>query len=167
MSRVGFDNDRSVARDRPSPYDSGGILITVARGPVPRDRSARQSMARACGCHCPSPYDLGDILITVARGPVPRALSVRQSMARDRSSPYDSGGILIPVARGPVSRDRSRRQSMARDRPSPYGNRRITITIGAWRGTGPRPTVTSENKRRWRGPMTVIVPRPTITSGLR
>ena len=37
-----------MARDRPSPYGRGGAFFTVARGPVPRERS----MAR----DRPSPY---------------------------------------------------------------------------------------------------------------
>ena len=110
----------------PSPYDSGDVLITVARGPVPRDLSVPQSVARdrpspygktgrfsrsagALGCH------------TRIRAGFPRERPGPRTMARDRPSPYDSGDVLITVARGPVPRDLSVLQSMARDRPSPYG----------------------------------------------
>ena len=45
-------SDRCMARDRPSPYGEGAVLrlrnrpVTVARGPVPRERSVEGSMAR-------------------------------------------------------------------------------------------------------------------------
>ena len=53
--RAGFPRERpvarSMARDRPSPYDEGGrsfrrrkCLVTVARGPVPRERPVDRSM---------------------------------------------------------------------------------------------------------------------------
>ena len=57
-------------------------------------------------------------------------------MARDRPSPYGEGG-RVTVARGPVPRDLSTAAENAR-RQSP---RMFAAQPGAWRGTGPRPTV--------------------------
>ena len=55
-SREGFHRerpvDRSMARDRPSPYGEGVTFFIVARGPVPRERPIDRSMAR----DRPSPY---------------------------------------------------------------------------------------------------------------
>ena len=65
----------------------------------------------------------------VARGPIPR----------DENRPW-------PVARGPVPRDRYRKGRrffpIARG-PSDAirASERVSPTIAAWRGTGPRPTV--------------------------
>ena len=74
--RAGFPReflvDRSMARDRPSPYGEGGRFstknppVTVARGPVPRERWNARTMAR----DRPSPYGEGQALFfIVARGP--------------------------------------------------------------------------------------------------
>ena len=71
---------------------------TVARGPVPRERSVDRSTAR----DRPSPYVKGDIFrprnppVTVARGPVPRECPVDRSTARDRPSPYVKGNVFRP-----------------------------------------------------------------------
>ena len=78
----------SMARDRPSPYGVRHPFFTVARGPVPRDRSVDRSMAR----DRPSPYGKGGAFCeeddppTVARGPVPRERWDARTMARDRVS---------------------------------------------------------------------------------
>ena len=38
-------SDRGMARDRPSPYGMRHVFFTVARGPVPRDRSIREKIS--------------------------------------------------------------------------------------------------------------------------
>ena len=99
-----------IARDRPSRYGNrpssvgeasrpGGLSYpegiasyTVARGPVPRDRSTYPTVARGPVPRERSAYH------TVARGPVPR----------DRSA-YPT------VARGPVPREHSAYQAVAQD----------------------------------------------------
>ncbi len=146
--------DRSMAQHRTAPY---GLRApsTVARGPVPRDRSIHTKNARsprtsaifsADRCmarHRTAPYGLRPPS-TVARGPVPR----------DRPNHTNPP---LTVARGPVPRDlptytknaRSPRTSglfsadrcMARHRTAPYGlrapfNRRALFTVA--RGPVPR-----------------------------
>ena len=65
--------------------------VTVARGPVPRDRWCTPGLARD------RPYAEGGVFRrrtppgTVARGPVPRDRSCTPGMARDRPSPYVKG----------------------------------------------------------------------------
>ena len=94
---------------------------TLARGPVPCERSVTRGMAR----DRPSPYAEGEAAsTTVARGPVPRD----RSMARDRPSPYGEGAAFFTVARGPSE-------------VSIRASERVPPAIAAWRGTGPRPTV--------------------------
>ena len=78
-------------------------------------------------CH-PCPTVKRGFSPTVARGPVPR----------DRK-----GTRFFTVARGPVPRECWITRTLARDRPSPYGlDGYMPAAIAAWRGTGPRPTVT-------------------------
>ena len=96
--------DRGMARDRPSPYgETETALQTVARGPVPRERT---TYAKTAPANAVSRADRGT--------------------ARDRPSPHAEGDVLRlrnphdTVARGPVPRERWNARTMARDRPSPY-----------------------------------------------
>ena len=66
-------------------------------------------------------------------------MRVADGMARDRPSPYgERETALHTVARGPVPRDRPTRAKNAH-RPRPF-----PLSIEAWRGTGPRPTVNGD-----------------------
>ena len=124
-------------------------MHTVARGPVPRDRSPSAKPARG-----PSPFSVS---IAAWRGPVPRptvrgcrfyrsagacpprslneSISLMFGMARACPSPYGEVCRSSTVARGPVPRDRSPCAKPARG-PSPF-----SVSIAAWRGPVPRPTV--------------------------
>ena len=45
-----FSVARAMARDRPSPYGEGaGVIFTVARGPVPRERWTARTISRPGG----------------------------------------------------------------------------------------------------------------------
>ena len=72
-----------MARDRPSPYDEGGGVFIVSRGPVPRDLH-RQVMFLG--------LLLKTVFFTVARGPVPRDRWSARTLARACPSPYGEGG---------------------------------------------------------------------------
>ena len=95
-------------------------MHTVARGPVPRERSTRAKNARR-----------------------PR-LSSPDGTARDRPSPYDeTETALHTVARGPVPRDRTRAPvTVVRDRLIPNGKSRRSCpteearTRARWHGEG-------------------------------
>ena len=103
-----------MARDRPSPYgEREAALDTVARGPVPRDRSICAKIV-----HRPRPFS------SRSRHGEGQALALRAAET-----------ALDTVARGPVPRDRSTRAKIVH-RP-----RTFPLPIGARRGTGPRPTV--------------------------
>ena len=91
---------REDERDGPAPDDKNAP-ITVARGPVPRDVSARSwhGEGQALALRCEE-----GVLVTVARGPVPRdrcmARETRdRGMARDRPSPY---GFSVRFWNGPT-----------------------------------------------------------------
>ena len=107
-----FRSNRGTARDRPSPYgDREAALQTVARGPVPRDRSIRVKNARR-----PKPFPrprhgegqalalrlTETALHTVSRGPVPRDRSTRAKTER-QPRPFSSrsrhGGGQAPALR--------------------------------------------------------------------
>ena len=102
-------------------HETEAASHTVARGPVPRDRShteaASHTVARGPSDATRASERVSPAIVThteaashtVARGPVPRD----HDMAREP---------LSTVARGPVPREFSVDRSTARDRPSPYGN---------------------------------------------
>ena len=137
-----------MARDRPSPYGKQRHHpLTVARGPVPRERGTAKDR--------PSPYGKSwRYPIIVARGPVPRDRCLHQSSVGQERLLLTRSGAGAPELQKCCSAD-----SMARDRPSPYGkswrypitvargpsdatraSERVSPVIVAWRGTGPRPT---------------------------
>ena len=74
----------------PHPHAS----ITVARGPVPRDLSARDTPGEG------QALALRAATLTVARGPVPRDFPMDRSMARDRPSPYGEGAAFFHRSAG-------------------------------------------------------------------
>ena len=114
--------DRGTARDRPSPYGAGVAFFSVARGPVPRERSTRAKTARR-----PTPFP---VPIEARRGTGPR--------------PTINGTLFI-VARGTGPRDRHRPDAFF---PSVVCDRLITnrsrsgdldlqsLAREHWRGTG-------------------------------
>ena len=140
-----------MARDRPSPYGKRGVLDTVARGPVPRDRpSLKQDLhdfhdfqdKRAAASSC-----------VAWRGTGPRP-TVKGGVLRAARDHLRSGDRKLQrtVARGPVPRERSRApETVVRDRLIPNGSSArpphlperggLSPASAAWRGTGPRPTV--------------------------
>ena len=66
-----------MARDRPSPYGNPGRFFTVARGPVPRDRSmarGTRSDARVAS-EGSRPTVKGEAFFHRSAGPVPATLS--------------------------------------------------------------------------------------------
>ena len=146
-----------MARDRPSPYGQRRefVSVTVARGPVPRERLGYRS---AGACPPRSQHGEGQALalrysvrfqhgagqaralrpteihkVTVARRPSDA------TRASERVSPAIAS---VTVARGPSDATRA--------------SERVSTAFVAWRGTGPRPTVFGAVSA-WRG----TGPRPT------
>ena len=83
------------------------VTPAVARGPVPRDRSAQTSPGSVA--RGPVPRDRSEQTSpgSVARGPVPRNRSVQTSPGPVARGPVPRGPAPGPVARGPVPRDAS------------------------------------------------------------
>ena len=114
----GEDNAQGCLREARTPH------VTVARGPVPRDRCiARGTLSHArVACEGPRPTMMTTMAVpreastphaTVARGPVPR----ERCLARDRPALRECG--------------------LARDRPAPYGETtRKAVPRERWHGAG-------------------------------
>ena len=112
--------DRGMARDRPSPYGEGGRFFTVARGPVPREKTPRNPVARG-----PVPRDrwIARVLrwTQAWRGTGPRP-TMKRRLPHNRSA-----GACPPRSpdlrenRTPATALSRADRGMARDRPSPYG----------------------------------------------
>ena len=104
--------------------DDKNAPITVARGPVPREASARSLHGE--GQALALRYNEGFFII-VARGLVPRARCMARktrarAMARDRPSPYGVREGFFDDRRAGACPPRGlRARMMARDKPSPYG----------------------------------------------
>ena len=80
-----------MARDRPSPYGAGmAVSTTVARGPVPRDRS-RTVFSRSAGACPPRSFDPRE-----NRTQTKAVSRADLGTARDRPSPYDEGVAFFP-----------------------------------------------------------------------
>ena len=116
---------RSAARDRPAPYGEGAFFFIVARGPVPRERSAISKTSGRALC------------IVTRRGPVPRA-TVKEAFF------HRSAGACPPRVLRHIE-----------NQPQPYcfglsihGEGQALALRAArrlrWRGTGPRPTGPAE-----------------------
>ena len=86
-----FRVDRSMARDRPSPYGEGGA--------APRKNASEYRSAGACP---PRSFDLRE-----NRPPTNAIFRADRGMARDRPSPYGEGRRFFTVARGPSDATRA------------------------------------------------------------
>ena len=115
------------------PRERPRVPVTVVRERLLPNGAWRGELfrARSAGACPPRSVNLRE------NRPPPKAVSrVDRGMARDRPSPYgETEAALHTVARGPVPRDRSTRAKIVH-RPRPF-----LVSIEAWRGTGPRPTV--------------------------
>ena len=89
-------SERTMARDRPSPYDEGGVFY------------------RSAGA-CPPRWFKNRFFI-VARGPVPRDRWGDRTLARDRPSPYEEGRLSAAL----LHRDREVSPTLG---PRFYGTR--------------------------------------------
>ena len=102
---------------------------TVARVPVPRDLSIT-------GARGLSPAHFFSFW-SVGRGPVPR----NRCLARDRPSPYGKRGRSGYRSAGACPPRSFQAPSRVGPRRFPSAHPSGFPAIGAWRGTGPRPTV--------------------------
>ena len=114
-----FRADRSIARDRPSPYGKRHAFFTVARGFVPRDHTREKNLFRSFRS-CMS------IVTPTKKTHAAPGRFLDLGTARDRPSPY--GGretALQTVARGPVPRERQTRAKNARSPRPPFRSRHV------------------------------------------
>ena len=108
---------RTMARDRPSPYGEGAFFHRSAGACPPRSLCRNEKR--------PQPQRHGRLLSRSIHGEG-QALALRGEK-----------GVLGAVARGPVPRDLSAETKNVCN-PEAWT---FAVTIAAWRGTGPRPTV--------------------------
>ena len=119
--------DRGMARDRPSPYGNPGRFFHRSAGACPPRVLACPRAWRGTG---PRPTVTRDVFFHRSAGACP---------PRSRHGGHPPSGPRPTVRRGPLCRSRS-------PDLDPFGSRRsrtmVFYRIWAWRGTGPRPTVT-------------------------